>query len=202
MPFDPKILSNATQKIEQHLSNFEKRKKDYEARLAEVAKRLQALDKMTDSVLSTTEGLLKELGEARAMINMTLKNVEGYSIEAKKGGDYEMTQRRYLDSKKTWLEAGDNVSEKFDAWQKNKTDKKAQQAYELAEKAAQKISIDVGKLQVDAQEMYPTKLLRSLDLMTGELPKDIDQYEKLLKQLLERVKPDELRGYMKRFEKY
>jgi len=188
MPFDPKTLIDSTKKIEQHLVNYEKHRKEYDDRLAAAKKRLETLDKLTDTVKHNTADLLKAVASASANIEATLRSVDGITIEkAKATTEYEMVQRRYLDSKKTWSETAENVNEKFEAFSKNKTDKKAKMELELAEKAAIKIGNDVGKLLQQAQEMVPSKTAKSLGFMTEDLPKDIEKYEKALKELLQHL---------------
>jgi DNA repair exonuclease SbcCD ATPase subunit len=203
MAFDPKSLVDATKKIEQHLVNYEKRRKDYDDRLAAVKKRLETLDRLTEMVQHNTAALLKGVAAASTTVQATLKSVEYTSLEkAKASTEYEMVQRRFLDSKKTWAETGDNLMDKFEAFKKNKDDKKAKLEYELAEKAATKIATDAAKLLEQAQEMVPSKVAKGLEMMTSELPKDVEKYEKALKELLEHLDWSAFREaceYMKRY---
>ena len=184
MPFDPKVVSNATQKIEQHLKNFEKDKKDYEVKIAAAAKRLKALDNLTENVIRVNGELLKKMAVARATINDTLRAVEGFRIDTKDGGYYEMLQRRYLDSKKTYQDAHENYCAKLEAFEKNKADKKAKMELELAEKAGTKINGDFNQILSQAQDLVPSKTLKTVNSITVDLPADVERYEKALTDVL------------------
>lgn len=202
MAFDPDKLVNASKKIEEHLKNYEARRKEYEKCLETSKKNLETLDFLTKNVDKEMKGLIQVIVSAGSAIEKTLKSIKDYTLKtAQTNREYEQLQRRYLDSKKTMREVLANAADKHDAMRKNKNDKKAKLEYELAEKAAGKIEMDTVKLLLEAQELVPSKLARELQVLTEQLPQDIANYDKAVRRLLGDLDDEAYRRAVESLEK-
>lgn len=199
---DPKTIVNQTEKLAKHLEAFEKRKTQYDADFAKAIKQLKEIESLTASVLKTAQEDIKRAEEARVNVARHLKSLEEMQTEVKKGGDFEMIYRRFLDAKKAYRLIIDEWGEKAEALQKAKNDKNAQKEFEIADKALHKVGVQFDELFRQSQDMLPSKTLKAAEWVASDLLKDLDEYDRLMRAILKNVdwmKFDEVTNRLKRY---
>ena len=190
MATDPKKLLSVSQQIEKHINAYEQRQKVVDSTLAECEKRLSAANMMANDVASKGAEHLKALATSSQALDGAVAMLTSMKTDVKKvSADYEMVQRRYLDSKKTMNNVTETLMEKQDAYLKNKHDKKAVMEFELAGKAGEKLSVQFYQLLMQAQEMVPSKYNKNVDWAVTELQPLLVDYEKVLKEALKAFNP-------------
>lgn len=202
MPLDPdKKIKSATERIEKMLADYNATCKRHAGNLKSVNLQLKQLDALANSVDNGLAKLLKDLQGSRATIDQVLGTIDDIQSSLSKAKDAEMVQRKLVDGERTWDDLRDTFAEKLKAYERDKSNKQAQKEYEIAEKAFLKIDKDFQILSNEAEELLPQMRTDWMERMSGELPKAVAEYEKLLERLLQSMDCN-LREKQERIKRY
>ena len=191
--FDPKKVVDATKKLESHLAKFETNQKEVIPKLAAAKKAMELMENLTEATESKFKSadltsVLKELVETRQSIGIAMGHLGGLETKTKESKDFDMIYRRFLEVKKQCLQMKEEYDEKQQAAAKNKGDKKAQEAFELCAKAADKFWKSFEELSSKAENDLPAERMKgAVSLLNNALPALLADYKKALTDLVGRL---------------
>lgn len=197
---DPKEVFNQSEKLAKHLENFEKRKLQYDADITKATKLMRELQGLSESVLKSSAEQLKIVDELKVAVANGLKDLEGLQVDVRKGGDFDMVYRRFLDARKAYRQIAEEFAEKSEKLRKNRGDTTAQKEFEIAEKALVKFGRQFSDLDVQSQSMMPSRTLQIAERVSSDLLRDLVDLDKALRVVYSKTDNEALHKYSKRFE--